>query len=122
MAFACQMCRLVSQHQHYCGMVLASNAGMQNAIHCMYATAGSLKELVGRCASREEKVALLSFEVSYGCIDGWRIELSTLPGRVGQSVMHSACTLSEVKDPSTRKSKSLFVGAHCPEGGWVCPA
>ena len=98
------------------------NAGLLRGNERSYTmlTTGSLKDLVGRCGSRQEKISLLAFEASYGSIDGWRIELSTMPGRVGASVMHSAGTLSEVKACLSGVSQLIHAGAFCPAGGWHC--
>ena len=72
--------------------------------------AGSLTE--------DEKVALLGFEVSYGKAKDFTIELSTLPGRVGASVLHEPMALSDVRSTLEDPSKALVLGALPPAGGW----
>ena len=85
---------------------------------CTRAGAGNLKALVAGSTSREEKLALLGFEVSYGSIEGFRIELSTLPGRAGASVLQEPMALAYVRRALDDPSQALMLGALPPKGGW----
>jgi hypothetical protein len=80
--------------------------------------AGKFKELVAGCATKKEKIALLGYEASYGALEGFKIELSTLPGRIGASVLHAPLSLAEVKATLDDPSKTLMLGALPPAGGW----
>lgn len=63
---------------------------------------------------------MLSFEISYGCIVGWQIELSTVPGLLGTSAAQDpSLTLSQLSVQLLKsKSGSLSMGAFCPAQGW----
>ncbi|HEY0288756.1 MAG TPA: hypothetical protein VGC62_17400 [Pseudomonas sp.] len=65
-----------------------------------------------------EQQALLAFELSFGLIaQGWTITHSTLPGRTGQTLLHSTCdaiSLSCIDDATLAQ-----LGVYPPEAGWV---
>jgi hypothetical protein len=64
-------------------------------------SAESMKELVTRSnLTKEEKIELLGFEVSYGSTLGWTIDISTLPGQRGALLLRgkaAALSSQEVK-------------------------
>ena len=88
---------------------------MKRVTLCMHA--GKLKELVAAAATKEEKIALLGYEASYGSLDGFKVELSTLPGQVGSSLLHEPLPLAEIKS-ALDGGKALALGALSPKGGW----
>ena len=82
---------------------------------CLHA--GKLKDLVAAAPTKEDRIALLGYEASYGSLDGFKVELSTLPGQAGKSLLHAPLSLSEVKG-ALDESKALMLGALPPKGGW----
>lgn len=80
--------------------------------------AGTLETIISAGIPREAQISMLSFEVSYGRIESWQIELSTVPGQVGCSAAHEqGLTLGKIQ-MTLRERKPLCIGAFCPEGGW----
>ena len=69
--------------------------------------------------SAEQQRALLSLELSFGLVNktktqaAWTILHSTVPGRVGNTLLASELTLADLKNSTT-----LELGCLCPEGGW----
>ncbi|UAW98527.1 hypothetical protein KEM63_00610 [Halopseudomonas nanhaiensis] len=72
-------------------------------------------------ASAEQAERMLDMELSFGRIDStghaWRIELSTLPCRLGKALLlNPEPTAPLTTWPATRLAK---LGAHAPAGGWL---
>ena len=70
--------------------------------------------------TKNEKIELLGFEVSYGSTLGWTIELSTLPDQRGAKLLKGrAATMSsqEVK-AALSNSMALEMGGIHPLRGW----
>ncbi len=83
--------------------------------------AGCMKDLVGsESISKQGKLDLLGFEVSYGSVHGWTVEVSTLPQQRGARLLNgesSALSSSELQT-ALSKHTGLELGAIQPSGGW----
>lgn len=71
-------------------------------------------------ATLEEKRAICSFEASFGHVDGgaWRIEISTIPERVGASLLEGKIAAGASAD-ALLAAAPLHIGAFPPPGGWA---
>ena len=80
-----------------------------------------MKELVSaKSTSKQEKLDMLGFEVSYGSVHGWTVEVSTLPQQRGAPLMHKinhAPSSCEVQ-MALRSHTKIELGAFPPKGGW----
>ena len=70
--------------------------------------------------TQQEKHDLLGFEVSYGSVHGWKVELSTLPQQRGARLI-----FAEAHNPSCCELRTalsnhaqIALGAISPKGGW----
>ena len=83
--------------------------------------AGCMKEIVrNESISKEGKLDLLRFEVSYGSVHGWTVEISTIPEQRGTSLMKGeGSTLSSSEMRMTlEKHTGVKLGAVQPSAGW----
>lgn len=71
-------------------------------------------------AAIEEKLDLLGFEVSYGTVHRWQIELSTIPCQRGATLISGdANTLNSSEVKSTLSNHmAIEMGAIQPFKGW----
>lgn len=70
--------------------------------------------------SRQEKRGLLGFEVSYGSVRGWKVELSTLPQQRGARLINAGDhnpSSSELRTALSNHAE-IVLGAIPPKGGW----
>ena len=66
----------------------------------------------------ENQISRLSCEISYGRTDGWGIDLSTQPGRIGKALLPAELTLEGLKGHKAA-GKKLSAGVFPPPGGWT---
>ena len=96
----------------------------EGACHPMFCHAGCVKDLISnKGRSKQEKLDLLGFEVSYGSVRDWTVEVSTLPQQRGARLMkgedHTASSDELLKALSNNTGVQL--GAFPPKGGWrIC--
>lgn len=83
--------------------------------------------MVEKAATLDAKRSALSFEASYGRVaasadvggaplPAWRVEISTLPGRVGSTLLSGP--LASSVQQRLGSGEPLFAGAFCPTAGW----
>ena len=80
-----------------------------------------MKDLVSSMdIDKQEKCHLLGFEVSYGCVHGWTVQLSTVPQQRGVKLMNGKANTfsrSEMR-AALNDHLRLDAGAVQPNGGW----
>ncbi len=83
--------------------------------------AGCMKDIVSsESISKQGKLDLLGFEVSYGNVHGWTVEVSTLPQQRDARLMKgegSTLSSSEMQIALTKQT-GFELGAVQPCGGW----